>query len=154
MRVLRNPNGFFSIDAMFAVTLLLMIVLSFTNVYEARTQMAELMGAKLEAQALAEKIAGIVNVVHAGGENMEIRFRLPKFTGGGFGYVVHFNSLERCVAVENAQVWGTVIATVGMENVVMRYAGENVLYSAQFENSLVARWGEGVLENWIEVTVV
>ena len=148
MRVLRNPNGFFSIDAMFAVTLLLMIVLSFTNVYEARTQMAELMGAKLEAQALAEKIAGIVNAVHAGGENMEIRFRLPELIEGRFGYVVYFNPLERCVVVENAQAWGAASVTIGMENVVM------VLSSTWFENSLVARWGEGVLENWIEVTVV
>ena len=84
-----RERGFFSIDALFAVTLLIMISSSFLHVYEGRKEAAELMGARLEAQIVGEKLEAVKG---AG----VICFRLD------FISVILFQFL-RCVSLSESQ---------------------------------------------------
>jgi len=70
-------RGFFSIDAMFALTLLLMITLTFTNIYDGRQTAADTMATKLQAKMVGEKLAAAIDSVYANGENFALVIDLP-----------------------------------------------------------------------------
>ncbi|MEW6592291.1 MAG: hypothetical protein AB1305_01170 [Candidatus Hadarchaeota archaeon] len=115
---MRTENsGFFSIDAMFALTLMMLISTSFLNVYEVRKQAAELMGAKLEARMVGEKFAAVINSVYPNGDNFEIRMNLPENVGV-YSYRIVFDNSTWKISVENS-AWGTievVVATNAVRN--------------------------------------
>ncbi len=110
-----HERGFFSIDALFAVTLLLIISSSFLHVYEGRKESAELMGARLESQIVGEKLAAAINTVYANGPNFELDIDLPPKIGSYF-YKIEFDDTTRQVLVENS-AWGTVGVGVVCKNV-------------------------------------
>jgi len=110
-----RERGFFSIDALFAVTLLLIISSSFLHVYEGRRGTAELMSARLEAKVAGEKLAAAINTVYANGSNFEVDVDLPQKIGGYF-YKIEFDNNARQVVVENS-AWGSVGARVVCKNV-------------------------------------
>jgi hypothetical protein len=135
-----RERGFFSIDALFAVTLLLMISASFLNIYEGRNQAAELMGARLEAKIVGEKLAAAINTVYANGSDFELRIALP-LKIGSYYYRIKFDNTTRQVWVENS-AWGTVSAGVVCKNV------ENfVLGLLNLENIIRVYW----VDNQIKV---
>jgi len=110
-----RERGFFSIDALFAVTLLLIISSSFLHVYEGRRGTAELMSARLEAKVAGEKLAAAINTVYANGSNFEVDVDLPQKIGGHF-YKIEFDNNARQVVVENS-AWGSVGVGVVCKNV-------------------------------------
>jgi hypothetical protein len=112
----RDPqeSGFFSIDAMFAVTLLLMITITFTNVYEARQTAAEHMAAGLEAKLACEELAAAINSTYASGESFRLKLKLSE-NAAGYAYLIRFdNSAATLIALGN---WGAVTAKVACNNV-------------------------------------
>lgn len=120
-----SEGGFFSIDAMFAVTLLLMITLTFTNVYEARETSADLMVTKLQAKMVGEKLAAVINSVHANGENFSLTITLLENVFG-HQYAVRFDNSTAVVTL--AGTWGSVssgVVTTSVKNFVL--APENLL---------------------------
>lgn len=128
-----HERGFFSIDALFAVTLLLVISASFLNIYEGRNQAAELMGARLEARIVGEKLAAAINTVYANGSNFELYVDLPSKIGS-YCYQIKFDNATRQVLVENS-AWGTVSVGVVCKNV------ENfVLGQENLENTIQLYW--------------
>ena len=128
-----RERGFFSIDAVFAVTLLLMISASFLNIYEGRNQAAGLMGARLEARIIGEKLAAAINTVYANGSNFELCVGLPSKIGSYF-YQISFDNTTRQILVENS-AWGTVSVVVVCKNV------ENfVLGQENLENTILVHW--------------
>jgi hypothetical protein len=133
---MRTENrGFFSIDAMFAVTLLIIVSTSFLNLYEGRKVSAELMGARLEAKMVGEKFAATINTVYANGPNFKLYVDLPENIGRYF-YQITFNSTTRQISVENS-AWGTVSVGVVCNNV------QNfVLGPENLENSILVYWVE------------
>lgn len=110
-----RERGFFSIDALFAVTLLLIISSSFLNVYEGRKGTAELTSARLEAKVVGEKLAAAINTVFVNGSNFEVDVDLPQEIGSHF-YKIEFDNIARQVVVENS-AWGTVGVGVVCKNV-------------------------------------
>ncbi|MFQ6129272.1 MAG: hypothetical protein ACE5OT_00480 [Candidatus Hadarchaeaceae archaeon] len=138
-----HERGFFSIDALFAVTLLLMISASFLNIYEGRNQAAELMGARLEAKIVGEKLAAAINTAYANGKNFELRVALPSKIGNYY-YQIKFDNNARRVWVENS-AWGTISVGVICKNV------ENfVLGPKNLENTIRVYW----VDNQIKVVNV
>lgn len=136
-------RGFFSIDALVATTLLIIISSSFLNLYQARKQAAEQMGAGLEARVVGEKLAAVMNSVYANGENFELRTNLPENLGK-YQYVVAFDNLSRQILVENS-AWGTIAVVLPLNNV------ENfVLTRENLENTVRIFWSE----NQVRVTNV
>ncbi len=133
-----RERGFFSIDALFAVTLLIMVSTSFLHVYDARKGAAELMGARLEAQIVGEKLAAAINIVYANGPGFELDVDLlPKI--GSYFYRIKFDNTARQVLVENS-AWGTVGAGVVCKNV------ENfVLERENLENTIRVYWVENTV---------
>ncbi len=114
--MMRNEKrGFFSIDALFAVTLLLIISTSFLNIYEGRKVGAELMGARLEAKLVGEKLAAAINTVYANGSNFELYVDLHEGIGSYF-YQITFDNTTRQISVENL-AWGAVSVGVVCKNV-------------------------------------
>jgi hypothetical protein len=113
-----RERGFFSIDALFAVTLLLMVSVSFLNIYEGRKQATELMGARLEARIVGEKLAAAINTVYAGRGNFELRVGVPPKIVG-FSYSITFDNAGRDIIVENLQNFGRVRVGVACKNVVV-----------------------------------
>lgn len=110
-----RERGFFSIDALFALTLLLMISSSFLHVYEGRKEAAEPIGARLEAQIVGEKLAAAINTVYANGSNFELRVNLPENIGS-YSYQITFDNNTRQISVENL-AWGAVSVGVVCQNV-------------------------------------
>jgi len=133
-----RERGFFSIDALFAVTLLLMISSSFLHVYEGRRGAAELMSARLEAKIIGEKLAAAINTVYANGSNFEIDVDLPQKIGSYF-YNIEFDNTARQVVVENS-AWGTVGVGVVCKNV-----WDFVLERENLENTIRVHWVENIV---------
>ncbi len=133
-----HERGFFSIDALFAVTLLIMVSTSFLHVYDGRKEAAELMGARLEARIVGEELAAAINTVYANGSNFELDVDLPSKIGSYF-YLIKFDNTARQVLVENS-AWGTVGAGVVCKNV------ENfVLERENLENTIRVYWVENTV---------
>ena len=135
-----DNRGFFSIDALFAVTLLLMVSASFLNLYEGRKQAADLMGARLGAKMIGEELAAVINTVYANGSSFELRVDLPENIGG-FSYRVTFDNTVRQISVENS-AWGAVYVGVVCKNVKNFVLGRENL-----ENTLRVHW----VDNQIKV---
>jgi hypothetical protein len=131
---MRSDNrGFFSIDALFAVTLLLIVSASFLNLYEGRKVGAELMGARLEAKMVGEKLAAAINTVYTNGSGFELRVDLPENIGSHL-YQITFNNAARQISIENS-AWGDVRAGVVCSNVQNFVLGHENL-----ENSIRVYW--------------
>jgi hypothetical protein len=131
-------SGFFSIDAIFAVTLLLMITLTFTNVYEARQTAAEHMAAGLEAKIACEELAAAVNSTYAGGENFRLKLKLPE-NAASYAYLIRFdNSAATLLALGD---WGAVTAKVACNNVKNFELGPDNL-----QKIIEVRWVDNQLE--------
>ncbi len=111
-----NDRGFFSIDAVFAVTLLMMVTVSFLNIYQGRNQAAKLMGAEFEAKAVGEKLAATINTVYANGSNFELRINLPQKIEN-IDYSITFDNTKQEVIVALPSVGVTAKATVTYRNV-------------------------------------
>jgi len=133
-----RERGFFSIDALFAVTLLLMVSSSFLHVYEGRRGAAELMSARLEAKIVGEKLAAAINTVYANGSNFEIDVDLPQKIGSHF-YKIEFDNAARQVVVENS-AWGTVGVGVVCKNV-----WDFVLEQENLGNTIRVHWVENIV---------
>ncbi|TEU15623.1 MAG: hypothetical protein E3I12_00065 [Hadesarchaea archaeon] len=133
-----RERGFFSIDALFAVMLLLMISSSFLHVYEGRRGAAELMSARLEAKIVGEKLAAVINTVYTNGSNFEIDVDLPQKIGSYF-YNIEFDNTTRQVVVENS-AWGTVGVGVVCKNV-----WDFVLERENLENTIRVHWVENIV---------
>lgn len=133
-----RERGFFSIDALFAVTLLLLISSSFLHVYEGRGGAAELMGARLEAKIVGEKLAAAINTVYANGANFELDIDLPLKIGSYF-YRIEFDDTTRQIVVKNS-AWGTVGVGVICKNV-----RDFVLERENLGNTIRVHWVENVV---------
>jgi hypothetical protein len=96
----RDKRGFFSIDAVFAVTLLMIVWIALVNTYEARTQAAEWVGASEEAKMVCEKLAASINTVYANGPGFEARLNLPSMIRGN-GYTLRIDNDQRVITAEN-----------------------------------------------------
>ena len=137
---MRSDNsGFFSIDALFAVTLLLLISASFLNIHGGRKAAAELMSVRLEAKIVGEKLAAAINTVYANGSNFELRVDLPSKIGNYF-YQINFDNATQQILVESS-VWGTVSVWVVCKNV------ENfVLGRENIEKTILVYWVENTVK--------
>jgi len=133
-----RERGFFSIDALFAVTLLLIISSSFLHVYEGRRGTAELMSARLEAKVAGEKLAAAINTVYANGSNFEVDVDLPQKIGGHF-YKIGFDNNARQVVVENS-AWGSVGVGVVCKNV-----SDFLLERENLGNTIRVCWVENIV---------
>lgn len=131
-----DKRGFFSIDALFAVTLVLLVSASFLNLYEGRRAAADLMGANLEARMVGEKLAAAINTVYANGSNFELRVNLPENIGS-HSYRITFDNAARQISVENS-AWGAVGVGVACKNV-----RNFVLGPENFENAIRVYWTDG-----------
>lgn len=128
-------KGFFSMDALFAVTLLLLVSASFLNAFEGRRQAAELMGARLEAKLVGEKLAAAINTVYANGPNFELRVNLPGSIRN-CAYRIAFDNSVRRISVENS-FWGSV--AVG---VVCKEVRNFVLGPENLRRTILVYWAE------------
>ncbi len=128
-----DSRGFFSIDAMFALTLLIVISSSFLNVYEGRKLVANQMILSLEGKSVGERLATALNTVYANRENFEVYVELPENIEG-YSYTVTFDNVSRRILVENS-VWGALISTVTFTDI------ENfTLGPENYENDIRVYW--------------
>lgn len=112
----RHENsGFFSIDALFALTLLLTITAAFLNVYEGRRESAEAIGANLEAMMIGEKFASAINAVYANGPSFSLKIELPENIGK-YSYKIYLDNNTRHISVESLAC-GTVVVSVVCKNI-------------------------------------
>jgi hypothetical protein len=71
-------RGFFSMDALFALTLLMLVCSSFLHVYQGRMEAARGISWGLEARMVGEELAGTINAVYSGGPGLELRLKVPE----------------------------------------------------------------------------
>jgi len=113
--MISDRRGFFSIDALFAIMLLMLVSTSFLNIYTGQKAGAELMTAKLEARMVGEEFAATMNSVYANGSYFSLSVNLPENLGS-YHYSISFDNSTRQISVENA-AWGSITVTIGLENV-------------------------------------
>jgi len=134
-------KGFFSVDALLALFLLLTVSLALVNTYQAREDVASWIGARGEAKMVGEELAGAINTVYANGPDFEIRLNLSENVGGN-PYRITFDNSTRQISAENS-AWGTVNVRVIPKNV------ENfVLEPEDLESTIRVYWAD---ENIIRV---
>ena len=110
-----GKRGFFSIDAFFALTLLLVVSASFLNVYQGREVLAETANDRLNAKIVAEELASAINATYAGGPSFEFRANLLENLGG-HTYRIVFDNSSRQISVESS-AWGAFKIGVVCKNV-------------------------------------
>lgn len=131
----RDSKGFFSIDAVFALTLLLIISASFLNVYEGRKKSAEGIGAKLEAEMIGEKLASAINTVYANGTSFSLAVNLPE-NAGSYSYQISFDNSTRQISL-SGPAWGAIKTMVTCRNVKNFVLGQENL-----KKSIRVFWGD------------
>jgi len=135
-------KGFFSVDALLALFLLLTVSLALVNTYQAREDVASWIGARGEAKMVGEELAGIINTVYANGSGFELCLNLSENVGGN-SYRITFDNSTRQISVENS-AWGAVNVRVIPKNV------ENfVLEPENLESTICVYWAAD--ENIIKV---
>ena len=110
-----EKRGFFSIDAFFALMLLLVVTASFLNVYQGRKSSAETTDARLNAKVIGERLASAINATYAGGPSFELRVNLPENLKA-HQYRITFDNASRQISVENS-AWGAIKVGVTCKNV-------------------------------------
>jgi hypothetical protein len=116
-----DRRGFFSIDALFAVTLLLMVTGVLINLYQGRDQVVAWSSAADESKMVCEKLAAAINSVYANGENSELYIDLPA-TIDNHSYTLSFDPTHRQIIanIPGADIAaGTSKASVTCKNVVI-----------------------------------
>ena len=100
-----DSRGFFSVDALFAVTLLLVVVGALTNLYGGSNQAATWASASGEAKLTCEKLAAAVNTVYTNGSSFELYIELPA-TIQNRAYTIFLDNSNReiTIAVPDAGV--------------------------------------------------
>ncbi|KUO39751.1 MAG: hypothetical protein AVW06_00240 [Hadesarchaea archaeon DG-33-1] len=132
-----NSRGFFSIDALFAVTLFLMISGALLNLYEGRSQAVAWIGANSEAKMACEKLAAAINTVYANGSASELYLNLPA-TVDNYAYTISYDSTHRRIIAEVPEIGiteSTSKAAITCKNVLL----ENLDPSRQIK----VRWLDG-----------
>lgn len=102
MAILKNSSlkrkGFFSIDALFAIILLLLIISTLVSLYQGRTQMAEDTRTKIEGKMISEKIAGAINTVTPR-KPVSLNLNLPENIQEK-NYTIQFSEENRIIFLE------------------------------------------------------
>jgi len=135
-----DRKGFFSIDALFAVTLLLMISGVLLNLYEGRGQAAAWSSTANEAKMACEKLAAAINTVYASGPDSELYLDLPT-TIDNYVYTLSYDSSHRQIIAEMPELGiteRTSKAAVACKNIQL----ENLDFSRQ----IWVRWLGGNIE--------
>jgi hypothetical protein len=135
-----DRQGFFSIDALFAVTLLLMISGVILNLCEGRAQAVAWSSAANEAKMACEKLAAAINTVYADGPASELYINLPA-TIENHAYTISYDSTHRQIIAEVPGVEvteRTSKAAVACKNVML----ENLDLSRRIR----VRWSGGNIE--------
>ncbi|KXB06599.1 hypothetical protein AKJ52_01950 [candidate division MSBL1 archaeon SCGC-AAA382C18] len=89
-----EERGFFSLDGLFAMILLLLIVGNFVNIYQGRSEMVEDTRKRLEGKMINEKLAGAINTVYATGKPLTLNIDLEENILGE-EYTIDFNNNSR-----------------------------------------------------------
>jgi len=135
-----DRRGFFSIDALFVLILLVTISGVLLNVSENRAETVERVGLAYEANMIAEKLAAIIDTVYANGggsPDFELELDLPPLSTG-HNYTVSFDSDNREVIVDISGVNANARASVIPRNVVFGNVDPN--------QTVVVRWVAGNIE--------
>lgn len=73
-----RKKGFFSIDALFAIILLLLVTSTLINLYQGRAQMVEGSRKKMEGKMISEKLAKAINTVYTSRKPLSMELDLPE----------------------------------------------------------------------------
>jgi hypothetical protein len=135
-----NRRGFFSIDALFAVTLLLMVTGVLINLYQGRDQVVAWSSAADESKMACEKLAAAINSVYATGQDSELFIDLPASIDNQ-NYSIYFDPTHRQVVADMSGYGiakGTSGAAVTCKNVLI----ENL----DFSKKILVHWSGGDIE--------
>lgn len=134
-----DRQGFFSIDAIFAVALLLTIAGVFSNVYNGRNQAATWIGVGAEAKSTCEKLVAAINTVYANGSALDLCIDLPA-TIGGHAYVILFDNIDREITINVPEIGitgSTAKATTTCRNITLGSLDTSKRVRVYWENSSV-----------------
>ncbi len=101
----QKENGFFSVDALFAMILLLLVIGTFVNIYQGRSEMATETRKNLEGKMIGEKLAGAINTVYSTGDPLILRIDLPENIVRS-KYSICFESSSREVTINSGETEG------------------------------------------------
>lgn len=113
-----DRRGFFSIDALFAATLLLMVWGTLLNLYEGRNQAIAWISADGEAKMVCEKLAAAIDTVYSNGPTLELYINLPA-TIDNYTYTLSYDSTNRQIIAEVPEVGTISKAAVICKNILL-----------------------------------
>ncbi|MEM4188539.1 MAG: hypothetical protein QXN56_05230 [Candidatus Hadarchaeum sp.] len=76
-----EKRGFFSVDALLALSLLVIIATSLITLSEGRRKSAEAIEIHLEAKMIGDRLAAAINSVYVNGPNISLSLKLPENIG-------------------------------------------------------------------------
>ncbi len=129
-----SKKGFFSIDALFAIILLILVMGTLVNLYQGRAEVVESSRSKFEGRMISEKLAAAVNSVYATGEPLDLRLKLPDNIVGN-NYSIRFIQENRKIAVELLS--GSQISDYTGASVVY---GEVTVENLDFSEQILVYW--------------
>lgn len=94
-----EKRGFFSIDGLFAMILLLLVIGTFVSIYQGRAEMVEDAEIRLKGEMIGQKLAGSINTVYATGEPLTLNVDLPDNITGD-EYTVEYLKENRKILIE------------------------------------------------------
>lgn len=100
--MLSDDRGFFSVDAFFALLLLITVASGLLTLAQESKESAQEIARLYKQDMSAEKLAAAINTVYAKGSPLELRFTLPENTLGE-KYSLYVSSENRIIIVENSQ---------------------------------------------------
>ncbi|KXB00103.1 hypothetical protein AKJ42_01660 [candidate division MSBL1 archaeon SCGC-AAA261C02] len=104
--MLSSERGFFSIDAFFALLLLLTVSGAVLNAAQGSQQIASEASATQEADMVVEKLAATINTVYANGSPFKLRVELPDTIRMiGEEYVESHENYTISLDLENREVY-------------------------------------------------
>ncbi|MGB9521226.1 MAG: hypothetical protein ACPL6F_00580 [Anaerolineales bacterium] len=118
----KENSGFFSIDALLALTLLLVITTSLLHLYEDRRKSAEALGTGLEAKMIGNRLASAINAVYVNGPNFRVEIKLPENVEDHKYRIFSDNSVGLLtVEISSGETVETKIACRNFKNFVLEF---------------------------------
>ncbi len=148
---MKDKKGFFSIDAFFALLLLITVATSLITISQRNNDMAEETSKVVIKDMTAEKLAGVINSVYANGARLKrsendyfsITVILPENILGE-NYTLYLDKENRTIVVENSE--GGLKKPIGKASIVPNNIDSFRLKPENLSNKIRIFWDNAKIE--------
>lgn len=143
VEIVSDDRGFFSVDAFFALLLLITVTSGLLTVAQETKQGTQEIARLHEQDMSAEKLAAAINTVYAKGSSLELRFSLPENTLGE-KYSLYINSENRIIIVENSK--NGLTSPIAKAHIIPSNFSTFTLHPDNLSRTILIRWADNTIK--------